>query len=117
MPRQCRMLVLAPTRELASQIADNARHYAKGTPLSVATHGLHENASPTIHEEPGGLLDATDCEFTSLPQIFRRRMSKEVSAPQPPLPVFVDRRAGGRAEAPMPRFGCAGTQTNEEIAQ
>ena len=36
------------------------------TPLSVATHGLHENASPTIHEEPGGLLDATHCEFTAL---------------------------------------------------
>lgn len=36
------------------------------TPLSVATHGLHENASPTIHEEPGGLLDATDCCFTAV---------------------------------------------------
>jgi len=36
------------------------------TPLSVATHGLHENASPTIHEEPGGLLDATDCAFTAI---------------------------------------------------
>lgn len=36
------------------------------TPLSVATHALHENASPTLHEEPGGLLDATDCEFTAI---------------------------------------------------
>ncbi len=36
------------------------------TPHSVAMHGLHENASPTIHEEPGGVLDATDCTFTSL---------------------------------------------------
>jgi hypothetical protein len=36
------------------------------TPLSVATHALHENASPTLHEEPGGLLDATDCEFTAV---------------------------------------------------
>jgi hypothetical protein len=36
------------------------------TPLSVATHSLHENASPTLHEEPGGLLDATDCEFTAV---------------------------------------------------
>ena len=36
------------------------------TPLSVATHSLHENASPTIHEEPGGVLDATDCEFTAV---------------------------------------------------
>ena len=36
------------------------------TPLSVATHALHENASPTIHEEPGGLLDATDCDFIAV---------------------------------------------------
>ncbi|HYC48109.1 MAG TPA: acyclic terpene utilization AtuA family protein [Burkholderiales bacterium] len=36
------------------------------TPMSVATHGLHENASPTIHEEPGGLLDATDCRFDAV---------------------------------------------------
>ena len=38
----------------------------KCTPFSVANHALHENASPTIHEEPGGLLDATDCTFTAL---------------------------------------------------
>jgi ATP-dependent RNA helicase RhlE len=36
-PRGCRMLVLAPTRELASQIAESARNYAKGTKLTVAT--------------------------------------------------------------------------------
>ena len=28
-PRHCRMLVLAPTRELAGQIAESARDYAK----------------------------------------------------------------------------------------
>src|SRR5690606_4257112 len=28
-PRTCRMLVLAPTRELAGQIAESARNYAK----------------------------------------------------------------------------------------
>ena len=27
------------------------------TPLSVAVQALHENASPVIHKEPGGLLD------------------------------------------------------------
>src|ERR1051326_772472 len=32
-PRGCRMLVLAPTRELASQIADQARHSSQGTTL------------------------------------------------------------------------------------
>src|SRR3546814_2047835 len=31
------MLVLTPTRELATQIADNAREYAKFSRLSVAT--------------------------------------------------------------------------------
>ncbi len=46
-PRQCRMLVLAPTRELAAQIADNARLYSKGSRLSVVTvfggTSLHKN--------------------------------------------------------------------------
>jgi hypothetical protein len=36
------------------------------TPLSVATHALHENASPTLHEEPGGILDAADCTFDAV---------------------------------------------------
>jgi ATP-dependent RNA helicase RhlE len=36
-PRTCRMLVLAPTRELASQIADSARDYAKFSHLKVVT--------------------------------------------------------------------------------
>ena len=36
-PRTCRMLVLAPTRELASQIAESARGYARFSHLSVAT--------------------------------------------------------------------------------
>jgi hypothetical protein len=38
----------------------------RATPLSVATHALHENASPTIHEEPGGILDATQCTFEAV---------------------------------------------------
>ena len=33
------------------------------TPFSVANHSLHENASPNLHVEPGGLLDTTDCRF------------------------------------------------------
>ena len=33
------------------------------TPFSVANHSLHENASPCLHIEPGGLLDTTDCKF------------------------------------------------------
>ncbi|MCR9175234.1 MAG: DUF1446 domain-containing protein [Alphaproteobacteria bacterium] len=33
------------------------------TPSSVANHALHENSSPCIHVEPGGVLDTTDCLF------------------------------------------------------
>jgi ATP-dependent RNA helicase RhlE len=36
-PRTCRMLVLAPTRELASQIAESARAYSHFSHMSVAT--------------------------------------------------------------------------------
>src|SRR3954471_19104026 len=36
-PRTCRMLVLAPTRELPSQIAESARGYARFSHMSVAT--------------------------------------------------------------------------------
>jgi ATP-dependent RNA helicase RhlE len=35
-PRTCRALVLSPTRELASQIADNFRAYGAGLPVSKA---------------------------------------------------------------------------------
>ena len=33
------------------------------TPLSVANHSLHENASPCLHVEPGGTLDTSECAF------------------------------------------------------
>jgi ATP-dependent RNA helicase RhlE len=36
-PRSCRMLVLAPTRELASQIAESARAYSRFSRMSVVT--------------------------------------------------------------------------------
>ena len=36
-PRACRMLVLAPTRELAGQIADSARAYGQFSQMRVAT--------------------------------------------------------------------------------
>ena len=35
------------------------------TPLSVAVQALHENASPVIHKEPGGLLDTTECTIAA----------------------------------------------------
>lgn len=36
------------------------------TPSSVANHSLHENPSPCIHVEPGGILDTTDCLFEAV---------------------------------------------------
>jgi hypothetical protein len=36
------------------------------TPLSIANHSLHENASPIHHIEPGGMLDTSDCRFEAI---------------------------------------------------
>lgn len=36
------------------------------TPLSVANHSLHENASPIRHVEPGGILDTSECVFEQI---------------------------------------------------
>ena len=36
------------------------------TPLSIANHSLHENASPIHHIEPGGMLDTSDCRFDAV---------------------------------------------------
>ena len=36
------------------------------TPLSVANHSLHENASPVLHLEPGGRLDTSECTFEAI---------------------------------------------------
>ena len=38
----------------------------KCTPMSVANHSLHENASPCFHIEPGGMLDTSDCRFDAV---------------------------------------------------
>jgi len=67
MPRQCRMLVLAPTRELAAQIADNARGYAKFAKMSVITTfggtSVHKNRQDLskgvdiLVATPGRLVD------------------------------------------------------------
>lgn len=35
------------------------------TPLSVSVQALHENASPIIHREPGGLLDTSGCTIAA----------------------------------------------------
>lgn len=69
-PRGCRMLVLAPTRELAAQIADNAKHYASGTGLRIATvfggTSVHKNKTDLARgvdilvATPGRLVDLLD---------------------------------------------------------
>ena len=69
-PRGCRMLVLAPTRELASQIAESARNYSKGTRLSVMTcfggTSVHKNKTDLARgvdilvATPGRLVDLLD---------------------------------------------------------
>ena len=69
-PAACRMLVLAPTRELAAQIADNMRGYAKYLDLSVqcvfggVPAGKHARAltrgCDILVATPGRLLDLID---------------------------------------------------------
>jgi ATP-dependent RNA helicase RhlE len=76
LPRQCRMLVLAPTRELAAQIADNARGYSKFAKLSVVTvfggTSVHKNkvdlskGCDILVATPGRLLDLIDEGHLSL---------------------------------------------------
>ncbi len=61
--------------------------------------------SPAV--QPG-----VDCEFVSLPEVFRRHAARGVQTrprSAAPLPVIVQSRAAGNAqvEAPMPPFGCA----------
>jgi hypothetical protein len=36
------------------------------TPMSVAVQALHENASPVIRYEPGGIVDSTDCRIEAV---------------------------------------------------
>jgi len=69
-PKSCRMLVLAPTRELAGQIAQSARDYARFSRLSVQTvfGGTsigrdRANMAPGVDilvATPGRLLDLVD---------------------------------------------------------
>ncbi|MEI9928291.1 MAG: DEAD/DEAH box helicase [Sphingomonas sp.] len=75
-PRGCRMLVLAPTRELAAQIAESARDYSKGSNLSVQTvfggTSLHKNKQDMARgvdilvATPGRLVDLMDSHHAVL---------------------------------------------------
>ncbi len=69
-PKSCRMLILSPTRELASQIADNMRGYAKflhmridtvfgGVPVNKQKRKLSDGVDVLV-ATPGRLLDLID---------------------------------------------------------
>jgi ATP-dependent RNA helicase RhlE len=79
LPAHCRMLVLAPTRELASQIAESARAYGKFSRMSVATvfggTSINKNRQDLsrgvdlLVATPGRLLDLVEQGFANLAQV------------------------------------------------
>src|SRR5207245_6640645 len=78
-PRTCRALVLGPTRELASQIADNFRAYGAGMPLATAVVFGGVPIGPQRQKlargvdilvaTPGRLLDLIDTRSLSLSSV------------------------------------------------
>ncbi len=78
-PHACRMLVLAPTRELASQIAESARVYGRYSKLSVGTvfggtsigkdRQLLAKGVDILVATPGRLLDLIDQRLLTLKDI------------------------------------------------
>ena len=75
----CRMLVLAPTRELASQIAESARAYGRFAHISVATvfggTSINKNRQDisrgvdVLVATPGRLLDLVEQRFLDLKNV------------------------------------------------
>ena len=76
LPTHCRMLVLAPTRELASQIADSARAYGQFSKMSVTTvfggTSINKNRQDMsrgvdiLVATPGRLIDLIEQGFVNL---------------------------------------------------
>ncbi|WP_375395169.1 DEAD/DEAH box helicase [uncultured Sphingomonas sp.] len=79
LPTHCRMLVLAPTRELAGQIAESARDYGKFSRMSVATvfggTSINKNRQDVsrgvdiLVATPGRLIDLVEQGFLNLSTI------------------------------------------------
>jgi len=79
LPTHCRMLVLAPTRELVSQIAENARGYGQFSKMSVATvfggTSINKNRQDMsrgvdiLVATPGRLIDLVEQGFVNLSTI------------------------------------------------
>ncbi|MFZ1814333.1 MAG: DEAD/DEAH box helicase [Rhizobiaceae bacterium] len=77
--RQVRSLILAPTRELANQIAANMREYLRGTPLRIvvvvggASINLQNrnlaNGADILVATPGRLLDLVERRAVSLSSV------------------------------------------------
>ncbi len=78
-PQSCRMLVLAPTRELASQIAESARAYSQFAQLRVATvfggTSIGKNRQDVARgvdvlvATPGRLIDLVDQRILTLREV------------------------------------------------
>src|SRR5439155_24285484 len=78
-PGTCRMLVLAPTRELASQIAASAEAYGRGSRLSVTTafggvpigkqRRALERGVDILVATPGRLIDLVEQRYLSLREV------------------------------------------------
>ena len=79
LPTHCRMLVLAPTRELASQIAESARGYGQFSKLSVVTvfggTSVNKNRNDVrngvdiLVATPGRLIDCVEQGFLNLSMV------------------------------------------------
>jgi len=78
-PRACRMLVLAPTRELAGQIAESAREYSRFAHLRVATvfggTSIGKNRQDVARgvdvlvATPGRLIDLIEQRYLTLSEV------------------------------------------------
>ena len=78
-PTSCRMLVLAPTRELASQIAESASAYSRGSRLSVTTafggvpigkqRRALERGVDILVATPGRLIDLIEQRYLTLREV------------------------------------------------
>ena len=78
-PQSCRMLVLAPTRELASQIAESAEAYSRFSRLSVTTafggvpigkqRRALERGVDVLVATPGRLIDLIEQRYLTLREV------------------------------------------------
>jgi ATP-dependent RNA helicase RhlE len=78
-PASCRMLVLAPTRELASQIAESAQAYGRFSRLSVTTafggvpigkqRRALERGVDVLVATPGRLIDLVEQRYLTLREV------------------------------------------------